>query len=222
MSTFSVFCRRAKDLCIPLRKLLKPGEKLNVVFDSTGVKVFGEGEWKGRKHGYSKRRTWRKIHVGMCADSGQIVVSAMTSNNVSDDEAMIYMMDALEGTPLGDGAYDTLNCREAVHGQGGKPIFPPDKNANCRKESRFQPYKKGIGQFGEYKSLEIKADLYGNKKSDTIVDLWLRHLFRYKTILGDRLTARRQGTQATEVAVKLDVLNRMTELGMPKATRWTS
>jgi hypothetical protein len=103
-----VFSRREKGLCIPLRKLLKPGEKLNVVFDSTGVKVFAEGERKVRKHGYSKRRTWRKIHVGMCADSGQIVVSAMSSNNVSDDEAMVYMMETLEGIPpsnvLGDGA----------------------------------------------------------------------------------------------------------------------
>jgi len=81
-----------------------------------------------RKHGYSKRRTWRKIHVGMCADSGQIVVSAMTSNNVSDDEAMVHMMDALEGTPLGDvlgdGAYDTLDCREAVHDRGGETDLP--------------------------------------------------------------------------------------------------
>lgn len=81
---YSVFCRRAKGLKIPLRRLLKPGERLNIVFDSTGIKVFGEGEWKVKKHGYSKRRTWRKIHVGMCADTGQIVVSALTSNNVSD------------------------------------------------------------------------------------------------------------------------------------------
>src|SRR6202522_980841 len=56
---YSVFCRRAKGLQIPLSKLLKPGEKLNIVVDSTGVKVFGEGEWKVRKHGYTKRRTWR-------------------------------------------------------------------------------------------------------------------------------------------------------------------
>lgn len=125
---YSVFSRRAKNLRIPLRKLLKPSEKLNVVFDSTGVKVFGEGEWKVRKHGYSKRRTWRKIHVGMCADSGQVVVSAMSSNNVSDDEAMIHMMEALEGVPLGDvlgdGAYDTVDCREAVHDQGGETDLP--------------------------------------------------------------------------------------------------
>ena len=58
---YSAFSRRAKGLAIPLRPFLKAGEKLNVIFDSTGVKVFGEGEWKVRKHGYSKRRTWRKF-----------------------------------------------------------------------------------------------------------------------------------------------------------------
>jgi hypothetical protein len=109
---YSVFCRRAKDLKIPMRRLLKPGEKLNVIFDSTGVKVFGEGEWKVRKHGYSKRRTWRKIHVGMCADTGQVVINAITSNDVSDDTAMVHMIGVLEGTPignvLGDMAYDMI------------------------------------------------------------------------------------------------------------------
>ena len=134
---YSVFSRRSEDLRIPLRKLLKPGEKLNVVFDLTGVKVFGEGEWKVRKHGYSKRRTWRKIHVRMCTDSVQIAVSAMTSNNVSDDEAMVYMMGELEGTDLedvlGDGAYYTLDCQKAVHDRDWMPIFPPDKNAKFQR-----------------------------------------------------------------------------------------
>ena len=68
-----------------MRKFLKRGEHLNIIFDSTGIKVFGDGEWKVRKHGYSKRRTWRKVHVGICADSGQVIVSAVTSNDVSDD-----------------------------------------------------------------------------------------------------------------------------------------
>ncbi len=85
-----------------MRKWLKSGEKLHIIFDSTGVKVFGEGEWKVRKHGYSKRRTWRKIHVGMCAESGQVVVNAISSKDVSDDQAMLQMMDALYGTPFGD------------------------------------------------------------------------------------------------------------------------
>ena len=224
---YSVFSRRAKDLRIPLRKLLKPGEKLNVVFDSTGVKVFGEGEWKVRKHGYSKRRTWRKIHVGMCIDSGQIVVSAVTSNNVSDDEAMIHMMAALEGTSLGDclgdGAYDTTDCREAVHDRGGRQIFPPDKNAILQKEQLLPAMRERdeaiqrIQELGDEGRALWKQEIGYHRRSRVET-----FMFRYKIILGDRLAARKKWTQATEVAIKLDVLNRMTELGMPKSYKVVS
>lgn len=219
---YSVFSRRAKGLQIPLRRLLKPGEKLNVVFDSTGLKVFGEGEWKVRKHGYSKRRTWRKVHVGMCVDSGQVVVSAMTSNNVGDDEAMVHMMGALEGLPLGDilgdGAYDTTDCREAVHDLGGRQVIPPDKNAKEQKRGWIPGLKerdraiRRIQELGsEGRSLWKKEVGYHRRsRVETL-------MFRYKTILGERLTARREWTQATEVSIKLDALNRMTELGMPQS-----
>lgn len=218
---YSVFSRRAKGLQIPVRRLLKPGEKLNVVFDSTGLKVFGEGEWKVRKHGYSKRRTWRKVHVGMCVDSGQVVVSAMTSNNVNDDEAMIHMMGALEGVSLGDilgdGAYDTVDCREAIHDLGGRQVIPPDKNAKEQKRGRIPALKerdeaiRRIQELGsEGRSLWKKEVGYHRRsRVETL-------MFRYKTVLGERLTARRERTQATEVSIKLDALNRMTELGMPQ------
>jgi hypothetical protein len=221
---YSVFSRRAKELRIPLRKLLKPGENLNVIFDSTGVKVFGEGEWKVRKHGYSKRRTWRKVHVGMCADSGQVVVSAVTSNNVSDDEAMIYMMEALEGVPLGDilgdGAYDTTDCREVIHDLGGRPVIPPDKNAKLQKRKPFPCLKardeaiRRIQELGDDGRAHWKREVGYHRRSrvETL-------MFRFKTMLGDRLASRRESTQATEVAIKLDVLNRMTELGRPESYR---
>lgn len=219
---YSVFCRRAKDLQIPLRKLLKPGEKLNVIFDSTGVKVYGEGEWKVRKHGYSKRRTWRKVHVGMCADSGQVVVSGMTSNNVSDDETMIHMMGTLEGVPLGDvlgdGAYDTTDCRGAIYDLGGNPIIPPDKTAKVQKrcplpclKTRDQAIQR-IEEIGEEGRAQWKKEVNYHRRS--LVETFM---YRYKTILGDRLASRKQWTQATEVSIKIDVLNRMIELGMPKS-----
>lgn len=219
---YSVFSRRAKELKIPLRKLLKPGKKLNVIFDSTGVKVFGEGEWKVRKHGYSKRRTWRKIHVGMCADTGQVVVSAMTTNNVSDDEAMIHMMEALEDVPLGDvlgdGAYDTLDCREAVHDRGGKQVIPPDKNAKVQKRCRLPALRerdqaiRRISELGEEGRAAWKKEVRYHRRSrvETL-------MFRFKTILGDRLTARKKENQVTEISIKLDVLNRMMELGIPQS-----
>lgn len=219
---YSVFCRRAKDLQIPLRKLLKPGEKLNVIFDSTGVKVYGEGEWKVRKHGYSKRRTWRKVHVGMCADSGQVVVSGMTSNNVSDDETMIHMMGTLEGVPLGDvlgdGAYDTTDCRGAIYDLGGNPIIPPDKTAKVQKrcplpclKTRDQAIQR-IEEIGEEGRAQWKKEVNYHRRS--LVETFM---YRYKTILGDRLASRKQWTQAAEVSIKIDVLNRMIELGMPKS-----
>jgi hypothetical protein len=224
---YSVFSRRAKDLKIPLRKLLKPGEKLNVIFDSTGVKVFGEGEWKVRKHGYSKRRTWRKVHVGMCADSGQVVVSGITSNNVSDDEAMPHLMEALEGIPLGDvigdGAYDTTDCRQAIHDRGGRQIIPPDKNAKLQRRkplpcltARDEAIRR-IQELDDEGRAKWKQEIGYHRRSrvETL-------MYRYKTMLGDRLVSRKESTQATEVAVKLDVLNRMIELGMPKSYKVAS
>lgn len=224
---YSRFSRRAEGLQIPLRKFLKPGEKLNVVFDSTGVKVYGEGEWKVRKHGYSKRRTWRKVHVGMCVDSGQVVISAMTSNNVSDEEAMIHMMEGLEGIPLGDvlgdGAYDTTDCREAVYDRGGKQVIPPDKNAKLQRRDPLPALRerdqaiRRIQELGNEGRAQWKQEVGYHRRSrvETL-------MFRYKTGVGDRLTSRKEATQATEVAIKLDVLNRMTELGRPKSYKVAS
>ena len=219
---YSVFCRRAQGLKIPLRRWLKPGEHLNVIFDSTGIKVFGEGEWKVRKHGYSKRRTWRKIHVGVCADTGQVVVSSVTSNEVSDDVAMVYMMEVLEDVPIGDvfgdGAYDTIDCREAVYSRGGRQVIPPDKNAKLQKGESFPALRerdraiRRIQELGEEGRALWKEETGYHKRSRVET-----HMFRHKTILGDRLTTRREWSQTTEVRVKLDVLNRMTELGRPKS-----
>lgn len=224
---YSVLCRRAKDLVIPIRRLLKPGERLNVIFDSTGIKVFGEGEWKVRKHGYSKRRTWRKVHVGMCADTGQVIVSGVTSNNVSDDEAMIYMMEGLEGKALGDvlgdGAYDTTDCREAIHDRGGRQIIPPKKNARVQRkdllpclDERDKAIRR-IKELGEKGRAQWKQEVGYHRRSRVETCM-----FRYKTIVGERLSARKWWNQVTEVKIKLDVLNQITELGMPKSYRLVS
>jgi DDE family transposase len=221
---YSVFCRRAKGLKLPLRRLVKSGERLNIVFDSTGVKVFGEGEWKVRKHGYSKRRTWRKIHVGMCADTGQVVVSAISAPGVSDEQAMIRMMSTLDDVPLGDvlgdGAYDTTDCRQAIYDSGGRQVIPPRRTAREQKERNIPALEerdeavRRIKELGEEGRALWKREIGYHRRSRVETCM-----FRYKTILGDRFVARRDWSQTTEVAIKLDLLNRMTELGMPKSQR---
>ena len=64
----STLSKRGKDLKVSLPKKNSPS--LNIVMDSTGLKIYGEGEWKVRMHGVSKRRTWRKLHVGANPEDG--------------------------------------------------------------------------------------------------------------------------------------------------------
>jgi len=59
---------------------------LNLVFDSTGLKVFGEGEWQARKHGYSKRRGWKKLHIVMCAETQQVVAASISDKDLHDSQ----------------------------------------------------------------------------------------------------------------------------------------
>lgn len=219
---YSVFSRRAKGLGIPCRKLCKPGEKLNVVFDSTGVKVFGEGEWKVRKFGYDKRRTWRKVHICMDVDTGQIVVGAMSDGHVKDEVPMLYMMDALEGLPLGDvigdGAYDTVDCREIIYDMGGRQVIPPPKSGRVQKKTWIP----GLGERDQaIHRIKALGD-EGRKQWKEEVGYHRRSrvescMSRYKRLLGDRLSARLEETQCTEIMIKLDILNRMMDLGMPKS-----
>src|SRR5690606_38819904 len=99
----------------------------------------------------------------------------------------------------------------------GKPIFPPDKNAKLQKGEPFPALRERDQAIRRIEELEDegrsqwKREIGYHRRSRVEA-----FMFRYKTILGDRLASRRNWTQATEVAIKLDVLNRMTELGMPK------
>ena len=103
----STLSKRGKDLKVKLPK--KTNQSLNIVMDSTGLKIYGEGEWKVRMHGVSKRRTWRKLHVGANPEGGEIQAVLLTENNVSDDQAVEKLLDQIEQTIIdfaADGAYD--------------------------------------------------------------------------------------------------------------------
>ena len=70
MPDYTTLCKRAKRLAVSL--LRKAAGPLHLVLDSTGLKVFGEGEWKVRQHGYTKRRTWRKLHLSVDSETQEI------------------------------------------------------------------------------------------------------------------------------------------------------
>jgi IS5 family transposase len=131
--SYTQICRRAKNLGKMLKRLSKR-QPTDLVFDSTGLKVYGEGEWKVRVHGVSKRRTWRKLHLAIDPNSGEIILSELTDNATGDAQVAERMMDEVSSkvkTVFGDGAYDSIELRRKIDAKGAVPKIPPPRNAVC-------------------------------------------------------------------------------------------
>jgi len=214
--TYSQLSRRCAvlEVSLPRRKKHEP---LHMVVDSTGVKVFGEGEWKVRQHGYSKRRTWRKLHLGADESTGEIVAVVVTTNNLADSQVLEDLLaqvdDEIEQVS-GDGSYDKRNCYEAIRKRKAKAAIPPQRNAKIwqhgnRKEERLirDENLRRIRQVGRKK---WKQEIGYHRRS-----LAETQMFRMKTIFGERVSARRFAGQATQMLVRCAALNTMTHQGMP-------
>jgi hypothetical protein len=111
----STLSRRAKTLEIPRSQ---PGtEPIHLLVDSTGVKLGGASEWLTGKHGTRRRRSWRKLHLGVDADTGQIMAAALTSPE-ADDAAQVGPLRAqISGTVAavtGEGADEQEGVYDAV------------------------------------------------------------------------------------------------------------
>ena len=127
----STLSRRMGNLSIALPIMPKQGAR-HVVVDSTGVKVYGEGEWKARQHGISKRRTWRKLHVGVDEATGEIVAMVVTTNELADGEVLQDTLEQIEGDieqVSTDGAYDHRHCYDEIENKGANAVIPPRKGA---------------------------------------------------------------------------------------------
>lgn len=217
--SYSQISRRSGRLNKKLKRLFKRGAK-DIVFDSSGLKVYGEGEWKVKQHGHSKRRTWRKIHIGMDPHTGEILLCEMTKNSASDSSVGCQLLDEVEGKierGFGDGAYDDQKFRKKVSSKGGKAIVPPDRNA---------VYKGAADPAMRQRDLDIAAihilgaDEAARKIWKKLIDYHQRSLgetafSRIKRILGPNLKARKFENQKVECQVKCLIMNKMLSLGMP-------
>jgi IS5 family transposase len=186
---------------------------IHLVVDSTGVKVYGEGEWKVRLHGVGKRRTWRKLHVGVNEASGEITAAVVSSNNVSDDEVLADVLDGTEQEieqVSGDGAYDKRKCYDAIAARGAKPTIPPRKDAVRWQEEPEHPRNQVLEKIEEVGRQQWKQQSGYHRRS-----LAETTMFRFKTILGGTLRRRRFDNQAVELFLKCAALNRMIQLGKP-------
>lgn len=221
---YSVICRRSKAL--PLSLQPKKGKRItDIVVDSTGLKVYGEGEWKVRQHGWGKHRTWMKLHIALDATSQQVEAVELTTNAVDDGavaEKLLGRIDAMIKSFTGDGAYDKAKVRKALQQKVLEQkedilqVIPPRHNAVVDTKGRAYLKQrndaiKAIRRFGR-KQWKVLTNYHQRSKAETFV-------FRYKTILGGRLQAREVNRQKTEVKVGCKILNMMLVLAKPISER---
>lgn len=192
----------------------------HIVCDSTGLKVYGEGEWKVRTHGVSKRRTWRKLHLQIDEATSEVVVCGGSENSVSDDEMFVEMLAANEEEIeqiSADGAYDRKKVYQALDERKiTRAAIPPRKGARIwqhgnRKGERHirDENLRAVRKHGKAK-WKREAGYHRRSLAETGV-------FRFKTIFGDKLQSRLQDNQFQEMIIKCAALNRMTHLGMPES-----
>ena len=196
------------------------GVARHLVIDSTCVKVYGEGEWKVRMHGISKRRTWRKLHLCVDEKTNEIIAAAATENSVADCQVFPDLIAAIEGEIeqiSGDGSYDRKGVYQVIKERRiSKAAIPPRKNARIwqhgnSKDERFirDENLRAVRKKGR-KGWKEEIGYHRRSLSETAV-------FRYKTIFSEKLRSRKIENQFNEMAIKCAALNRMTHLGMPES-----
>lgn len=216
---YSTLSRRAADLKVDLSR--KSEGPLHLVLDSTGLKVYGEGEWKVRKHGYSGRRTWRKLHLAIDAETHEIQAVMVTEAGADDAEMVEPLLEPIDrevASAAADGAYDKRkvyrvleprtdtiripprsNAKIWKHGNSAGPPLARDENLRAIRRSGRTAWKREVGYH--------------------IRSLAETGVFRLKTIFGSGLASRRLECQVTEGAIRCRALNLMTHLGMPQSER---
>ena len=135
---YSTLCRRQKSLTVHVPYRPSTGA-LHLLIDSTGVKAEGDGAWLVGKHGPSKPRDWRKVHLGIDAETLEIRAIEITGSRIGDAPVMPDLLNQIPGDqPLGmvtaDGAYDTRACHAAIAARGAAAVIPPRRNGKPWKE----------------------------------------------------------------------------------------
>jgi hypothetical protein len=216
----STLSRRAETLELP-RPCSSSRGPAHLLVDSTGLRLCGPGEWRVEKHGTRRRRAWRKLHIGVDAETGQILASELTTSDVDDGsqvEPLLNQITAPLTSFIGDGAYD----QAGIYGSVGKRypdadvIVPPRSTAVLSDDGETTPswrdrHLQGIAERGRIGWQE--------RSGYTRRALVESAISRFKRVIGDALRSQTDWRRATEVAIAVHALNHMLELGRPQSVR---
>lgn len=212
---FSTVSRRKKSVRVQLAYRAST-TALDLLVDCAGIKFLGEGKCKRKKHRAEYRRQWRKVHLGIDANTLEIRAIEVTDNSVGDAPMRPELLsqippDEAVASVSGDGAYDTKACHAAIVQKGTQAVTPPRKNAQpwkatragalARNEALRACCRLGRGIWKQWSGYHRRS-LMSTKM----------HCFKR---LGERVTARTFERQVVELHVRVALLNRFTQLGRP-------
>ena len=219
MPDYSTLSRRAEALEVP-RPIAHTGS-VHLLVDSTGLRLCGSGEWLIEKLGTRRRRSWRKLHIGIDASTGQILASELTTHDVEDGSRVEPLLDQI-AAPLasfiGDGAYDQAGIYGTIgkHHPDADVIVPPRSTAVLSETAEIAPTQRDrhLQSVNEHGRMGWqKASRYTRR---ALVE---SAISRFKRVIGDALRSPTDRRRGTEVAIAVQALNRMLELGRPKSVR---
>jgi len=205
--------RRSKDLNVRIPVSANDGS-LHIMIDSTGLRVH-----RGNTPGSTppKRRAWRKLHIVINADTGEILASALTSHRARDAAQVPLLLTQVDdplASAMADGAYDRSSVYAAIEARGPGPpqiLIPPRQDAQTRSGASISSQRnatvRAIAATGRRR--------WAHDSGYTLRSLVETAMWRYKTIIGSSMRGRTMPSQKTEAALACTILNRMTQLGIP-------
>jgi len=217
--SYSQLQRRSRQLQVDLKPTgVEESTPVQIVIDSTGLKVKGEGEWKVRQHGKGGTRQWLKLSLVSEPQSLQIMAYKLTDNDVDDAQSGLDLLGELRfpvASCAADGAYDKKKFRSAL-APTTRQLIPPHRKATLSKSKKekllFAQRDQAIGQIEATDRASWKRSVGYHQRSKAEVNM-----FRYKTGFGERIRGRKLVNQTTEVGLNCKLLNRFAQLGLPQS-----
>jgi IS5 family transposase len=215
----STLCRRQKTVTIRIPFRRADGN-LNLLIDSTGVKVRGDGEWQVRKHGPSRRRQWRKVHLAMDTATGDIRGVEFTPSREGDSPVLPDLLEQIPGseqigTVTADGAYDTRRCHTAIVERDATAIIPIRRNgrawkedcpaAKARNETLRATRRFGRALWKRWTGYHARSRIEAQ-------------MLRLKAF-GERIASRDPNRQTAEIHIRIALMNRFSALGRAEIVR---
>lgn len=208
---YTLPCKRAALVTLPKLSNKRPQ---TVILDSSGLKVFGEGEWKRKIHGKGKSRKWIKVHLAIDSRSQEIVAEVITEAYFADSKAVSPLLDKTPKSVkmvLADGAYDGRSVREEIKQRKAKALIPPPRNARYRGEEdeRDEALRliRGLGNDEGARRLWGKLTGYSRR---ALVETTFS---RMKGLFGERLFSKKTENQIIETRLRCLLLNMMIRQG---------